>query len=130
MRWRGTSVRLSVLAATNRPLWSPPSLRGSPSVPAKVPTQEGAPHGGGTFLLSSFLGVQVPSRFLFLFLLSSWPVTWSSFLHLGVSGILCQHPVRYSLGTLPCGDAFWLYLRQALGSVSYSAISTPLCACN
>lgn len=86
---------------------------------------------GGPFLLSSFLlEVQVPSRFLFLFLLSSWPVTWSSFLHLGVSGILCQRPVRYSPGTLPRGDAFWLYLRQELGSVSYSTISTPLCACN
>lgn len=40
---------LSVLAATNRPLSSPPSLQGYLSVPTKVPAREGASHGGGTF---------------------------------------------------------------------------------
>ena len=63
---------LSVLAATNWLLPSPLSLQGSPSVPAKVPAREGAPHVGGPFLLSTLLlGVQVLSRFLFLFLVSS-----------------------------------------------------------
>lgn len=105
-------MRLSVLAATNRPLWSPPSLR-LPSVPAKVPTQKGLPMGGGTFLLSSFSG-QGPIPIPFSFLLSSWPVTWSSFCTSGCLGSSASSSGVFS-GTLPRGDVFWLYLQQELG---------------